>query len=145
MGVFKKNNGATKRIVLANAIVADLLKWNGKNLEEVDAFADIKNVTKGVSTNPQTGDEYTSVLVELKDKKIAFPVSRGLAENLEALEDETMLGRLCFNIRNKKGEGDTESDYANYTGAQYISIGLPAEITFEETELIKPEAATAGK
>jgi hypothetical protein len=138
MALIKAKPGAEargKRNVLANQTdetIKEFLSFDGKSLVDIDLKYDGKLIDIAVGKKAlEDGTEITNLVLEFKDKRVAFPMSRGFSEELDENPDGLLDGE--FYVRNKFGEGDVEGEYP-YTGAKYISFGKPSGITFDTLE-----------
>lgn len=141
MSLLKEKVPANKglRVVLVNQseeIQKPFRKYDGKTLVEVDMLEDGKltDITIGRKAW-DGGDDIMNLVLHFKDKKVAFPLSRGFGGEVD--NDPTVLLNGEFYLRKRMMENDAEGEP---TGAEYISFGKPSGITFDkETSLVSAE------
>lgn len=120
-----------KRTVLVNQsaeIQKPFRAWDGKTLVEVDAANELMDITIGKKTL-EDSTVITNLVIHLKTRKVAFPLSRGFADDVE--NDPTALLDGEFYLRKKMNEGDEDG---MPTGDEYISFGKPSGINFDSEE-----------
>lgn len=137
----------TKPYVLANDNLDLFRNLDGKSLVELDAIMEIKSIEVVNSTN-----EIPALVLEFKDKKVAFPFSRGLSNDFGEVkeymkEEDSAYG--IFRVRRKRAKdaqgqikpGEDELP----TGPEFIAFGKPSGLTYKDVEVIySEESVPAG-
>lgn len=136
-GITKKTETA-KPIVLANDNLSAWRDWDGKSLAEIDETHEILSIDIANSTN-----DIPALLLELKDKTIAFSFSKGIGADYETAKDfikqpESVYGR--FYIRRKRmldAEGNAKpGEDTEPTGPEFIFFGKPSGIVYKTRETV---------
>jgi len=130
MKLFKKEQIEKKPVILANNNLDRWKHFDGKTLLDIDASENLVDVKLGTSAN-----DIENLILEYADKKVAFPLSRGLSVDTDILNEEEVLISCQFNIRRKMVDGDEEGVPS---GVEYISFGKPSGITFKEEHSLVP-------
>lgn len=137
---------AGKRTVLVNyneKIRKSFERFQGMTLIEVDSKEPLVDIFIGSTDMEIDGKDTTinNLILEYKDREIAFPLSRGYDAEVE--EDPTVLLNGEFYLTNKFDEAkDTEGEYP-YSGPAYISFGKIAGLTVDRKKsLVTAEEVT---
>src|SRR5690606_37975109 len=104
MKLFNQTKTEKKPVILANNNVDAWKKFDGKTLLEVDTKEPITDVKLG--RNTWEDKDIYSLILEYKDRKVAFPLSKGLSVDTDILRDPEQLINCVFNVRRKMVEGD---------------------------------------
>jgi len=136
MALIKNTEGKTvrtKRTVLVNAelVQKDFINLlPGKSLVEIDIMLDGKLLDIETAEKDQPdGSVIHNLVLELKDRFVAIPISKNFAEVL-ATDGDALLDGEFYAANKMDKEKDVEGEYP-YTGPLYISFGKPSDVTFD--------------
>lgn len=140
MALIKAKEGSelrTARTVSVNSIPdfsKTYAKYDGKTLVEVDVMESGKLLDITVGQKEWEGGTITNLVLKFKDRNVAFPLSRGFAEDVEANPEALLDGE--FYLRKKMKDGDVEGEP---TGDPYMSFGKPSGLTFDTEKSLVAE------
>ena len=132
----EKTNKSSKTTVFANREFATWSKFKDKTLAQVDAIEPLVDAKRAV-VRLADDTEFTCLMLEYKEKKVLFPLSRSFNEDLFN-EPEKLIDCQFYTSRKMINETD---EPGKPTGDPYISFGMVSEPNvIEEHSLIEAEA-----